>query len=38
MSNQPDLFTAQACDHLPVARRKFVNGRLICGRCGKVLR
>ena len=35
---QPGLFDTPICDHLPVGQRTFVDGALVCGRCGKVLR
>ena len=39
--NPPDLFehaAAQECDHLPTNQRKFIDGWLVCWRCGKRLR
>lgn len=33
-----DLFAPLECDHLPVSQRVFKGNRLVCGRCGQVLR
>lgn len=33
-----NLFDNLECDHLPVGQREFINGNLVCSRCGKVLR
>lgn len=35
---QQDLFSIPKCNHLPVWERKFIDGALVCHKCGKVLR
>jgi hypothetical protein len=38
MNMNLDLFPTTECDHLPVDQREFIDGDLVCSRCGKILR
>jgi hypothetical protein len=37
-SQQPTLFDKPACNHLPVDKREFIDGALICTMCRAILR
>ena len=38
MSDDLFAWAPPDCDHLPVWERKFIDGWLVCGKCGKRLR